>query len=71
MDVVIRVQYGDPPAGLLITALGDPSGVHHRGGDLRPLAVEQDRVVWAVADRQASSYSPDRGTWQSATRLGV
>ncbi|MEU7606062.1 hypothetical protein [Streptomyces sp. NPDC041003] len=69
--MVVRVQYGDPPAGLLITALGDPSGVHHRGGDLRPLAVEQDWVAWVVADRQASSCSLDSGTWQSATREGA
>ncbi|MFJ3963193.1 hypothetical protein [Streptomyces sp. NPDC090036] len=51
VDVVGGVPYGDPPAGLFVAVLGDPGGVHHGGGDLRPPVVEEDRVVGVVADR--------------------
>ncbi|MFJ2598635.1 hypothetical protein [Streptomyces erythrochromogenes] len=51
VDVVVRVPYGDPPAGLLIPVRGDARGVHHAGGNLRPLGIRHQAVAGGVADR--------------------
>lgn len=51
VDVVVRVPYRDPPAGLFVAVFGDARGVHHGGGDLAPFRVRQDAIVSVITDR--------------------
>ena len=60
VDVVVRVAYGDPAAGQVVTGRGDAGGFDDALGDLAPLGVGEVAVLGCGADGAVPDVVGDR-----------